>query len=183
MKKVKKILRPLARVCRKQDFSRRLTDGELYIRSTRGTRQWLLYVASIWGGAAGVSPDPNGDEVQRTLATARAVAEKYAPGNEAGVQRAFTALCAAIRALWEDHPALVKVKGSPSEGVSLRWDGSWTEGRRLLIKLFPNGHCRLTWATGTGRESRFLALPSSAIQYARQNPGDASVYRQTFFED
>lgn len=60
----------------------------------------------------------------------------------------------------------VEVKTTVFRHLVLSWEGSWTAGRYVQLSIEPDNYPEmfLEWDTGTGQESSFLGLPSTAIE-------------------
>ena len=97
------------------------------------------------------------------------VALKKAAGN-------FLAACEEIEGSNRAEAWFEEDKEVGSESFYFHWEGSWTKGRRIRVQIALFTHepeVYLDWCTGTGQESKFLALPSSTDEVFTGGRGGA----------
>jgi hypothetical protein len=54
------------------------------------------------------------------------------------------------------------ITGSPSEGFSLHWEGTWTTGRMVTVNLMDPA--QVHYCTGTGEKSKFLSTLFESVE-------------------
>lgn len=151
-----------------------LSWGWLSAASLEAVKFWLGFIADVWMGATHGSEEV--EEVYQTVLATLGKMEGYRR-TESEVDVLFEAFDALAEALTGLNQNPVDISAHAETGLSgrkmtLGWYGAFTGGRYLMVSYQPMNYPTVfvEWDTGTGEESTFLALPSTAEQFADGDP-------------
>jgi hypothetical protein len=151
---------------KKMEKNTNLSWGKLTAASLSAAKFWLRFIAGVWMGATHGSEEV--EAVYRGVLAAVDEINPHDPGEVPRVYSAFKALAEGLIALDRSNPVSLVCKIEDGGKLRLGWDGAWTGGRYLYVSYEPYNHPTVfvEWDTGTGKESTFLSLPSTAEQFA-----------------
>jgi hypothetical protein len=135
------------------------------IRRKNGGKYWLQYIAGIWDGASYWHP---ADELD--------VLKNHLEAEGGSLECWYQGLKGVFDAIYENEMFSIDIRLNFDDDVlTAEWHGMWTRGRFLKVTV-SELECRVEWDTATGKESTFLALPSSAVEFFYSKSGKEKVY-------
>ena len=148
-----------------------LAWGSLTAVSIEAAKHWLKFVLDVWQKAS-----PNLSELFDEFAKARTVVDAITgttfDPKDTELHELHEALSGLVSKILEaDHQMYIWCKLDDGK-LRIGWDGQWTAGRYVEVSYEPRNFpiVFVEWDTGTGAESNFLKLPSTAQQYAARDP-------------
>ena len=160
----------------KTQDSLNLCWGRLTASSLNQVKFWLVYMANLWVEATHMDDHEfvNARDalwaIEADLENLSFPLDEMARRNE--IERivdAFSYLAGILREAGGSNPTLLMIERIGS-GFVLLWEGEWTRGRYVRIIVSPLELKKLSveWNTATFEESRFLSLPSKAIEATQE---------------
>lgn len=151
--------------------------------SNEAVKFWLRYIAGVWMSAThGSEEDAVESAYQNALESiGKLRIHDYSDPSDGQVQMLYMAFAKLVKELTsiDSNPVDLTcvIENDHGKNLKLGWSGAWTRGRYVNVTYCPRDYPKVfvQWDTGTGEESRFLSLPSKALQFL-ENDEKAKIY-------
>ena len=155
-----------------KDFSWSISNTEV------GLKFWVKFITSIWVRAM-YHPEGNPQikvkilEIEKTL---ESVSFTYVNRESQNTLHKIYNLAKELTYEIRKQDKQMQIKAyieDVSKKLILEWWGQWTEDRYLRVSIDQRNYpiVFVEWDTGTNKESSFMALPSSAIEFSNADGG------------